>query len=333
MDIIRIIISIILLVTNIQTKVIRNDFVELDKYLTSVAKEMNGVSLVINRDGKTIFSKGYYGVNPDTPVPVASGSKLMNAAAMMMAVDDGFLNMDTTVGETIPSFTGKKSSITLTQMLSHTSGMQPENPLCLNFKITLEQCVDGLSKLPLQNNPGSEFVYGAVGFQVAARMIEVKTGVLWNDWFIDKFCKNLELENTNPDAHGRTQNPRIGGNIISSATDYARFFQMMMDGGVIEDKRYLKEETVNKIMTDHVGRAKFKSDIGIKYGLGCWFDKMKPDGTGIIVKCPGSTGFIPWIDREKKLVIIFSVKSSTVRYYQMLPYFNNCLEIIQRIVK
>jgi hypothetical protein len=73
---------------------------------------------------------------------------------MMMAVEDGFLNVDSTAGEIIPSFTDEKSSITLAQMLSHTSGMQPEDPLCLNFKITLEQCVDGLSKLPLQKKPG-----------------------------------------------------------------------------------------------------------------------------------------------------------------------------------
>ena len=52
-----------------------------------------------------------------------------------------------------------------------------------------------------------------------------------------------------------TRNPRFksgGGGLVSTATDYSRFASMLVNGGVFEGKRFLKEETVNMMLTNQL---------------------------------------------------------------------------------
>lgn len=68
-------------------------------------------------------------------------------------------------------------------MLSFTSGLPPENLCTYRVTITLEDCVNELSAVALDAQPGTRFDYGSTHLAVAGRMAEVATGSSWNAIF------------------------------------------------------------------------------------------------------------------------------------------------------
>jgi len=104
-----------------------------------------------------------------------------------------------------------------------------------------------------------------------------------------------------------------GAGILSTATDYPRFLQMMLNGGVLDGKRILSHKTVELMTVDHLVNKQVEEGVG--FGLG--FSVLKDLGARGV---PGSVGEFGWggayhssywVDPKKELVVVY--------FTQLLP--------------
>lgn len=98
----------------------------------------------------------------------------------MSLVDSGILSLDDKASRHLPYLTDEKESITVEQLMSHTSGFGREFPLvhsCLADPAdTLDRCVRALADVPLSAPPGTAFICSGAGMQIAGRVAEVASG-------------------------------------------------------------------------------------------------------------------------------------------------------------
>jgi CubicO group peptidase (beta-lactamase class C family) len=230
-----------------------------------------------------------------------------------------------------------------------------------NSSQTLAGFTSRLAELPLAYHPGTTWEY-SVSTDVLGRVIEVVSGVPFDQFVSDRVLKPLKMTSTGffvseSDA-GRLAEPQIdstigtrpvrldvtkkpsfpsgGGGMVSTAADYARFSQMLLNGGELDGARLLSPHTVALMTADHL-------PPGIPIGLGGQFGSLKPDledgqgfGLGFAVRVaeghnpyPGSvgefywvgaTGTVFWVDPKERLVAILMIQLplTQTRHYRSL---------------
>ncbi len=113
----------------------------------------------------------------DTLWPLASISKLYTAAVVMALVERGLLTLSMTVRSILPEFDGDgRESVTLRQLLTHTSGIVYESPEMeqrLLAQWSLEQIVDEAYTYPLLFTPGTRQSYSDYNYALAGRIASV----------------------------------------------------------------------------------------------------------------------------------------------------------------
>ena len=102
-----------------------------------------------------------------------------------------------------------------------------------------------------------------------------------------------------------------GGGLTSTAYDYLRFCQMLLDQGVFKDKRLLSRKTVQLMSSDHLGAI---PGMGPGTGFGLGFAVSKAPGEAGMMGSPGeynwggAAGTRFWIDPQEKLIGIFMIQ-------------------------
>ncbi|HEX7215320.1 MAG TPA: serine hydrolase domain-containing protein, partial [Methylomirabilota bacterium] len=145
---------------------------------------------------------------------------------------------------------------------------------------TNAELVDRLAQLPLAYQPGTTWDYSH-STDVLGRLIEVVSGMTLLQFEKERILGPLGMKDTGfyvtdtarqdrivePFANDRTfgvnadfNDPRVaqkwesgGGGMVSTAIDYARFCQMLLNGGTLDGKRILGPKTVAYMTTDHLG--------------------------------------------------------------------------------
>jgi CubicO group peptidase (beta-lactamase class C family) len=168
------------------------------------------VVLVANKDKVLdLEAVGYLDVAAKKPMPtdaifwIASQSKPITGAALMILADEGKVKLDDPVEKYIPEFANvkvavkqekgpttlrkPKRSITVRDILNHTSGMPfasaKERPTLDG--LTLKEGVKSYAETPLQSEPGEKWSYSNAGINTAGRIIEVVSGTSY-EAFLDK---------------------------------------------------------------------------------------------------------------------------------------------------
>src|ERR1700674_3771806 len=100
-----------------------------------------GASLLLFKDGETIYEHDFGTFGSATTVPIASSSKWLSGAVIMSLVDSGAISLDDTVSKYLPDWTGQEGTITIRQLMSHTSGLPADNACLGDATLTLTQCV------------------------------------------------------------------------------------------------------------------------------------------------------------------------------------------------
>jgi CubicO group peptidase (beta-lactamase class C family) len=245
---------------------------------------------------------------------IASQSKPMTAAALMMLVDEGKVKVDDPVEKYLPEFKGqwltaeqdtehmllKKPAhpITVKNVLSHTSGLPFSSPLeqpTLDV-LPLAARIRSYAMLPLEFEPDSKYKYSNAGINTAARIIEVVSGMPYEQFMEQRLFNPLGMKDTtfwpsprqvrrlaksykaNAAKTGleettitqlrypltdRTRQPMPAGGLFSTASDVARFCLMILNGGALDGKRYLSEAAVKQMTSKQTPDA-----LTEKYGLG-----------------------------------------------------------------
>jgi serine-type D-Ala-D-Ala carboxypeptidase/endopeptidase len=326
----------------VQSPEVSYDFTTVDNLLQRIAPKHGGAALVLIKDGKVIYRKSFGPHAADKVVPVASASKWLSGALIMTLVDEGKLSLDDTVSKYLPEFGGEKSSITVRQLFSHTSGL-PSETRCRNDKrTTLERCAREIAALRLVAPPGEEFFYAGVSMHVGGRVAEVVSGKSWNDLFVERIATPLGMTQTDFLAYGPTQNPRPAGDAKSSGDEYGRFLQMLLQGGTFNGKRILSEASVAEMHKDQTRGARIDYTIyethgdldpslpEARYGVGMWREKFDMNSGQLQeVSSQGYFGFTPWIDVERNFAGVLSVQS---RFSRIMPDYLELKKEIRRII-
>ena len=317
------------------------DFSSLDDLLQRTARKHGGCALVIVQGDQVIYRKGFGTHAPDQVIPIASASKWLSGALIMRLVDEGKLSLDDPVSKYLPDFTEAKAGITIRQLFSHTSGLPPEAGCRNNKQTTLERCAGEIARMAPRATPGEQFFYGGVSMHVAGRIAEVATGQAWNNLFVEKIAAPLGMERTDFFAYGPTDNPRPAGDARSSVDEYARFLRMILQRGTVDGKQVLSEASVTEMHKDQTGGARIaytiyerhaaldRNLLEARYGIGMWREKVDERGQLLEASSQGALGFSPWLDVERNLAGVLSVRSS---FSLALPDYLAIKDEIRRIV-
>jgi CubicO group peptidase (beta-lactamase class C family) len=275
---------------------------------------LNGASLSIAHRGAVIYEQAFGAYSLDTHVVVASGTKWVSAAVIASLIGDGVLHLEARASDYLIGFDGDKSTITLRQLLAHTSGLPPGEAPCVgDASRSLAACADQIAQVSLIAAPGAAFAYGESAFQVAGRIAEVATGRPWAALFHERIAEPLGMTASDYDAE-RTGHPRVGSGLRSTLRDYSRFVRMIAAGGVLDGIRVLAPAVVALMHEDHTFGAPVIASPnlfpGSGYGLGVWRDLADEHGRVIQVSSPGASGFTPWVDFRRDLACVFLVRDA-----------------------
>lgn len=144
-------------------------------------------------------------MGPRTVFWIASQSKPITAAGLMILVDEGKVKLDDPVEKYLPEFADvrlngakPKTPITVRQLLMHTSGMafkSPEESPTLD-KLSLADAIKTYVKVPLVSEPGTKYLYSNCGINSAGRIIEVVSGMPFETFMEKRMFETLGMKET-----------------------------------------------------------------------------------------------------------------------------------------
>lgn len=301
----------------LQTIQAQYNFTELDQKLVTLKKELgSNFSLLVYRDGKIIYDKSIGEFTPKTQVPIASSSKWLTAALVMVLVDEGKLSLDDKVSKFLPIFNKySKGYITIRQCLSHLTGIESEpiklsNLIKRNKYNSLEEEVEEFAtKKEIIANPGLEFRYSNIGLNIAGRIIEIVSRRGFEQVMQEKFLRPLQMRNTSFSSFNAV-NP--SGGAVSTANDYMNFLVMILNKGMYNGKRILSEASIELMQTAQTTSPMIKYTpnvaLGYNYGFGEWIQETDENGQSTIVSSPGLFGTWPLIDKCRNYASIIVTK-------------------------
>jgi CubicO group peptidase (beta-lactamase class C family) len=301
----------------LQTSQAQYNFTELDQKLVTLKKELgSNFSLLVYRDGKIIYDKSIGEFTPKTQVPIASSSKWLTAALVMVLVDEGKLSLDDKVSKFLPIFNKySKGYITIRQCLSHLTGIESEpiklsNLIKRNKYNSLEEEVEEFAtKKEIMANPGLEFRYSNIGLNIAGRIIEIVSKRGFEQVMQEKVLRPLQMRNTSFSSFNAV-NP--SGGAVSTANDYMNFLVMILNKGMHNGKRILSEASIELMQTAQTTSPMIKYApnlaIGYTYGFGEWIQETDENGNSTIVSSPGLFGTWPLIDKCRNYASIIVTK-------------------------
>jgi CubicO group peptidase (beta-lactamase class C family) len=254
--------------------------------------------------------------------------------------------------------------ITIHDLLRHTSGLTyefrgsgPVQKMYLSAKVyrraqSNADQVATLGKMPLLHQPGTRWEYGR-STDVVGRLIEVLSGQPLSVFFEQHILAPLGMVDTafhvpqrhhsrlaeaftrDPDSGAAVQLLDVrdaphfesgGGGLVSTASDYARFLQMLLDRGTLDGRRLLSRKTIELMTADHLGPVTGAPDLlppGHGFGLG--FAVRLHAG---IAHMPGSigqyfwgglAGTTFWVDPAEQMFALLLIQAPGRRdYYRTL---------------
>ena len=251
---------------------------------------------------------------------IASQTKAITSTAILMLFEEGKIRLDDPISAYIPefskpqvlvsfryadsSYTSRPSSrpITIRHLLTHTSGLgygvidgdermkmiyhkAGVVDLFTTEKITIEESVKRLAKLPLHHDPGTKYTYSE-GLDVLGYLVEIVSGKPFDVFLKERIFDPLGMNDTRfylNEAQGNRlvevhtyqdgkwkefpitfYDPAYpksgaktffsgGAGLSSTAEDYAKFLQMYLNGGIYDGRRLLSPLTIQTAMQNQVG--------------------------------------------------------------------------------
>jgi CubicO group peptidase (beta-lactamase class C family) len=258
----------------------------------------------------------------------------------------------------VPLLADAKTAITIEHLFTHTSGLtygfrdSPVETLYKEAKLSeaqsLTEFVRRVSRLPLVHEPGERFTY-SVSTDILGALVEKVSGQPFARFLEERLFRPLGMKDTGFSVaeskqarlakiyekakDGRLQpakpgfgiepgpGPKLesgGAGLFSTTADYARFMQMLLDGGQLDGKRILSRKTVELMMADHLGSLERPSQRALPWGRSIGFGL----GGGVrldlaTANALGSVGQFGWagaattyatLDPKEKLVSLLFVQ-------------------------
>ncbi|MEZ5426539.1 MAG: serine hydrolase domain-containing protein [Pyrinomonadaceae bacterium] len=172
----------------------------LNEYLKRMEAFGFGGAVLIEREGRIIFNKGYGWANlneripfsPETPFPVQSISKQFTAASVLKLEERGKLRIEDPIGRFFKDAPEDKKAITVHQLLTHTSGFGDNYAGSGIF--SRDEAVRAILRQPLDNPPGKKMIYSNDGYELLAAIVETVSGENLADFVRRNFFIPAEMK-------------------------------------------------------------------------------------------------------------------------------------------
>ena len=234
--------------------------------------------------------------------------------------------------------------------------------------MTLAEAIDKLAAEPLVAHPGTAYNY-SLSTDVLGRVVEVASGQPFDVFLRERIFKPLKMTDTDfvvpeakwprmatvyspdgssgirpmkdPESFGNTHMSPVayyksktyfsgGAGLVSTASDYARFGQMLLNGGSLDGAQILSPKTIELMTVNHAADLASIPIAGAGYGWGLGFrvltDLAATQATGSVGNYgwSGIYGTNFWVDPKEKLVAIMLVQrypgSTVAAAFQPLVY-------------
>jgi len=310
-----------------------------------------GAVLVVGHAGQVVYHKAYGNrsleprVEPmteDTIFDCASLTKVIaTTSSLMKLFEQGKFRLNDRITEYIPEFQGGRSPITLRNLFTHFSGLQPDVPLKEPWT-GYQTGINLACTFAPAGPPGVRYVYSDINFILLGELVHRLSGQLVSDYARQNIFLPLGMKETQflppaslipriaptervAAAGGKSGAPlrgvvhdptarNMGGvaghaGLFSTAADLARFAQMMIDGGELDGVRLFSPLTVAKFT-----EPQSPPDQAILRGLGWDMDSPHSGNRGELfpIGSFGHTGFTGtsiWIDPSTKTYVILLANS------------------------
>ena len=281
------------------------------------------VAIIADKTGKVHYRNllGYAEVEAKKPILednvfwIASMTKMFAGASIMMLTDEGKVSLDDPVTKFIPQLekwmviAEKDAShvllkpvvrpVTVRHLLSHTSGLTGMSELQqatgsdgTPLKARALSSVTG----PLQWQPGDKYQYGNQGMNIAARIVEIVSGMPYEEFLQKRFFDPLGMTETtfwpteaqiarlagaygpNKEMTGyargglgfltkplsdRTHRfPEAGGGLFSTTHDILRYGLLLANDGELDGQRYLSPAAMRELRQEQTGATKVNYSLG-----------------------------------------------------------------------
>jgi len=281
------------------------------------------IAIIGDKTGKIHYRNliGYADVEAKKPISednvfwVASMSKMFVGASIMMLVDEGKVSLDDPVTKFIPQLNKwmvieekdeshvllkpVSTPVTIRHLLSHTSGLTGMSELQQTIgadRTPLKARAISSVTGPLQWQPGGKYQYGNQGMNIAARVVEIVSGMPYEQFLQDRFFDPLGMTETTfwpsdaqiarlAGAYGPNKQktgyarggitflskpysdriyryPEAAGGLFSTTHDIFRYGLMLANDGQLDGKRYLSHAAMDELRKEQTGKTKVNYSLG-----------------------------------------------------------------------
>ncbi len=303
----------------------------IDKYRMLIPQEMSkqhipGMAIAIVDDNQVVWSEGFgftdwdrqTPVTADTSFSIQSMTKSFTAAAVMLAVQDGLVDLDTPVSKYLPDFhvnsifnARPEDLITLRHLLSHTAGFTHDAPIGNNNDLdagTWQEHIASISNTWLLFPVGRRYNYCNNGIDLAAHIVEVQAGMPFQQYVKTRLLDPLGMSHSSLDIEAiRNMADRaIGhsafyrqipvspimaaGGLYSSANDMSRYLMFYLNLGKVNTSTAEETQLLDAGLIRSMYEGQFRASAEQGYGLGLTFIRMQ-DTTNTLEIEHGGGGF------------------------------------------
>lgn len=283
--------------------------VRLDPVIEQVVRDekIPGLAVGIVQNGRLVYSRGFgvmtlgepNPVTPETLFHMASITKPFVATGVMQLVEHGSVDLDAPVTKYVPYFRlndPRYPSITVRQMLTHTSGMPDVNDYLWNKPEyddgALERYVRSLAGKKLRFDPGARFAYSNMAYEVLGDLVAKVSGVSVEDYVDEHILKplgmtssTLLIKNADPaqlaagHSLGKHKMPKViefypynrahtpSSDLLSNVVDMARWAMANMNRGELDGHRILQSSTYDLMWKGPTSPDRNHPPVGIGWFL------------------------------------------------------------------
>lgn len=284
----------------------RSRLIDAERTAVRVGMEKDGIgcaAVCLVEGGEPIWMEGFgqtggtapRAAGPDTAFSIQSTSKNFTAVAVLLAVQDGLLDLDVPITRYLPDFKvqsrfekAPQERMTLRLLLSNRAGFTHEAPVGNNYEPatpSFEAHVRSISDTWLRFPVGERYRYSNLGYDLAGYILERVTGLSYAEWLRRRLFEPLQMD-------GSTADPAIYARLANMAAGSHRGYDqvplvtpLVASGGVYTTARDMANYAAfqaargkwgsRQILAPELWAEMHGFSLGGDYGLGVMRDELQ----------------------------------------------------------
>ncbi|WP_299115928.1 serine hydrolase [uncultured Winogradskyella sp.] len=260
----------------------------------SYTSDMPGATILVAKNGKTIYRKAVGKSNleldvdmiPENVFMLASITKQFTAVAILMLEEQGKLSLDDPITKFIPDYPTNGKTITVHQLLNHTSGIKSYTGIGNLVKVarndkTLDELIDYFKNEPMDFDPGEEFRYNNSGYVLLGKIIEVISGDTYENFLkrnifdrlgmsSSRYGSNRELIKNRAMPYEQEPDGYVNANYLSMSLPHAAGALVSTVDDLLKWQNALSNNTLisSKTFNKAINGSELNNGEHISYGYG-----------------------------------------------------------------